>query len=498
MLAGAGQLDREVNWVVASRSRLPMFQGIRGNDLAVLSTEVMRLADPDRTFAEVVRALAATGVAGILVLELPDEAGIQAAERGGLPLLYYPAEAALLREVEQEVLRYIVNRREQLQQRAREFFRRFAEVALHDSRPDPVVRELAEITGKAAILTDPLGRVLGVSGGTGTFDLERVTLPPQVRPEGTVQRVELAELADPVYLAPIPGPTGPQGFLILAPADGGDRDLEETALAQAATAIAAVLGRQRPDTDRVRVSLLEELLTGRPVSYDLIRAQARRIGYDLDGRLAVAVVEVEGNGADFGRMLSGGLRFAGRPLLAAPYQGKLTVILPAVDGQLITAAEGVRQAVAERVGGQAFVGVGRPYAELRDLSRSYREACRALGLARKLGLANRPVLFDRLGFFRLLTILADEFPAEVRSFVDETLGKLAEYDRENRSDLVETLRVCLESNLNVSEAAEKLHVHRNTLLYRLRRVEEISGWNLENPDSRLALHLAVKLLDLLD
>ncbi len=475
-----------------------MFQGIRGHDLAVLSIEVMRLADPDRTFAEVVRALVATGVAGILVLELPDEAGIQAAERSSLPLLYYPAEAALLREVEQEVLRYIVNRREQIQQRARDLFRRFAEVALQDSRPYPVVRQLAEITGKAAILTDPLGRVLAVSGGAGSFDLERVTLPPQVRPEGGVQRAELAELADPVYLAPIPGPAGPLGFLILAPADGSDRDLEETALAQAATAVAAVLGRQRPDTDRVRVSLLEELLTGRPVSYDLIRAQARRIGYDLDGRLAVAVVELEADGADFGRVLSGGLRFAGRLLLAAPYQGKLTVIVPALDGQLITVAETVRQAVAERVGGQVFIGVGRPYTELRELGRSYREACRALGLARKLGLTNHPVLFERLGLFRLLTIVADEFPAEAHSFVNETLGKLVDYDRENRSDLVTTLRVCLESNLNVSEAAERLHVHRNTLLYRLRRVEEISGWNLENPDSRLALHLAVKLLDLLD
>lgn len=475
-----------------------MFQGIRGNDLAVLSVEVMRLADPDRTFAEVVRALAATGVAGILVLEAPDEAGIQAAERSGLPLLHYPAEAALLREVEQEVLRYIVNRREQLQQRARELFRRFAEAAFQDSRPDPVVRQLAEVTGKVALLTDPLGRVLAAWGGAAGLELERVTLPPELRPEGGPRRVNLAELADPVYLAPISGPGGLQGFLILAPADGGDRDLEETALAQAATAVAAVLGRQRPDADRVRANLLDELLAGRPVSYDLIRAQARRIGHDLDGKLAVAVVEVDGDGADFGRMLSGDLRFAGRLLLAGPYQGKLTVILPAVDGQLITVAEAVRQAVAERTKGRAFVGVGRPYAELRELSRSYREARRALGLARKLGLADRPVLFERLGIFRLLTILADEFPAEARTFVDETLGKLVEYDRQNRSDLVETLRVALESNLNVSEAAERLHVHRNTLLYRLHRVEEISGWNLENPDSRLALHLAVKLYDLLD
>ncbi len=485
--------------MVASRSRLPIFQGIRGSDLAILSGEVMRLADPDRTLAEVVRALAATGVAGLLLLDPPDEAGIRAAERHGLPLLYYPAEPALLREVEQEVLRYLVNRRDQLQQKARELFRRFAEAALQDSRPDPVIRHLADVTGKLALLTDPLGRVLTLAGDqTGSLELDRVTLPPDLRAEAGVQRVNLAEMADPAYVAAVPGPAGPHGFLILAPVGGGDRDLDETALTQAATAIAAVLGRQRPDTDRVRSALLDELLNGRPVSYDLVRAQARRAGYELDGRLAVAVIDLETPEADAGRALAGGLKFAGRPLLAAPYQGKLTVVLPAPNGQVTVAAETVRQTVAERVGGHAYMGVGRPCAELRELARSHREARRALTLARKLGLTERPVLFERLGLFRLLTILADEFPAEARSFVDETLGKLVEYDRANRSDLVETLRVCLESNLNVSEAAGRLHVHRNTLLYRLRRVEEISGWNLEDPDSRLALHLAMKLHDLID
>lgn len=476
-----------------------MFQGIRGNDLAVLSVEVMRLADPDRTLAEVVRALAATGVAGILVLEPPDQAAVDAADRSGIPLLYYPAEATLLRELEQEILRYIVNRRDQLQQKARELFRRFAEAALQDSRPDPVVRHLADVTGKLVLLTDPLGRVLSLAGDQGgSLGLARVTLPPGLRAEGGIQRLSLEELADPVYVMPVGGSPGPQGFLILAPADGGDRDLEETALAQAATALAAVLGRRQADTDRVRVALIDELLNGRPASPDLVRAQARRAGYELEGRLAVALVDVEGGDADTGRALAGGLKFAGRPLLAAVYQGRVTVILPAAGGQVVTAAESIRQAVAERVASRTFIGVGRAYAELRELGRSYREARRALGLARKLGLADRPVLFERLGLFRLLMTLADEYPAEARSFVDETLGKLIEYDRENRSDLVETLRVCLESNLNISEAAEKLHVHRNTLLYRLRRVEEISGWNLENPDSRLALHLATKLHDLID
>lgn len=68
---------------------------------------------------------------------------------------------------------------------------------------------------------------------------------------------------------------------------------------------------------------------------------------------------------------------------------------------------------------------------------------------------------------------------------------LVEHDRERRSDLVKTLKVYLDAGANASEAADRLFLHRNSMLYRLSRVEKLTGLNLKDPRARLALQLGL-------
>lgn len=68
---------------------------------------------------------------------------------------------------------------------------------------------------------------------------------------------------------------------------------------------------------------------------------------------------------------------------------------------------------------------------------------------------------------------------------------LVEHDRERRSDLVKTLRVYFDTGSNASEAADRLFLHRNSMLYRLARVEKLTGLNLKDPRARLALQLGL-------
>ncbi len=65
------------------------------------------------------------------------------------------------------------------------------------------------------------------------------------------------------------------------------------------------------------------------------------------------------------------------------------------------------------------------------------------------------------------------------------------YDREHNSDLVRTLRVFFAANANVSEAADRLYLHRNSLPYRLARVQELTGLDLKDHRARLALQLGL-------
>ncbi len=72
---------------------------------------------------------------------------------------------------------------------------------------------------------------------------------------------------------------------------------------------------------------------------------------------------------------------------------------------------------------------------------------------------------------------------------------LAVHDRERRGDLVRTLRVYLAAGANASEAADRLYLHRNSMLYRLARVGNLTGLDLRDPRARLALELGLLALE---
>lgn len=72
---------------------------------------------------------------------------------------------------------------------------------------------------------------------------------------------------------------------------------------------------------------------------------------------------------------------------------------------------------------------------------------------------------------------------------------LEEYDRERRSDLMRTLRVYFATGANASEAADRLFLHRNSMLYRLARIEKLTGLDLKDNRARLALQLGLLFAD---
>lgn len=89
----------------------------------------------------------------------------------------------------------------------------------------------------------------------------------------------------------------------------------------------------------------------------------------------------------------------------------------------------------------------------------------------------------------VLPLLADD---AVRAFADGLLRALREHDEKGRGDLVASLRAWLARHGQWDAAAADLGVHRHTLRYRMRRVEEILGRSLDDADVRMELWLALK------
>lgn len=99
--------------------------------------------------------------------------------------------------------------------------------------------------------------------------------------------------------------------------------------------------------------------------------------------------------------------------------------------------------------------------------------------------------FRQLGIFRYIEILMEKRRQD--SFEHPVLEKLQKYDQEHKTMLLQTLESYINHDSNINEAAKKLHIHINTLTYRLKRITEISGIDLKNTNQKVSLFLELKM-----
>ena len=94
----------------------------------------------------------------------------------------------------------------------------------------------------------------------------------------------------------------------------------------------------------------------------------------------------------------------------------------------------------------------------------------------------------------LEALLASLGPAErLRAFCEARLGSVRAYDRAHGAQLVETLDAYFAAGRSLSAAAQRLHTHRNTVLYRLRRIEALAQVKLRDPQMELELQVALRI-----
>jgi purine catabolism regulator len=161
-----------------------------------------------------------------------------------------------------------------------------------------------------------------------------------------------------------------------------------------------------------------------------------------------------------------------------------------VETVVATVSEDLNTAVSLQSSSEVVsIGIGRPQPGIEGIRRSHQEARQALTLGRRIQGAGHVTAFEQLGIYRL--IFAAEHLPELPLFLEEALGPLISYDQVHGAELIKTLEAFFQANCSPKEAASLLHVHRNTVLYRLDRIAEITHLDLNAADVRLRLHLAL-------
>lgn len=187
------------------------------------------------------------------------------------------------------------------------------------------------------------------------------------------------------------------------------------------------------------------------------------------------------------------------PLIVFPFQDQIVVLLE--DGKdctnsernncVLVAAKQIAKIIEKHISHcQISIGIGKWYRDTTFLNKSYQEAAQALQFG-KTWFENRTIFhINDLGVLRLLVHIHQEI---LFDYCQEYLSVLLDSDRQHGTDFIHTLKVYIQHQGIISEVSEALFVHPNTLRNRIKKIEELTGINLQDPEDFMNLMVALKL-----
>ncbi|MCQ9134540.1 PucR family transcriptional regulator [Streptomyces hilarionis] len=508
VLAGGERLDRTVRWVHAGE--VPHIASLlKGGEL--LLTTGYGLGTRPAEQRAFVRTLAERGIAA-LVIELGPRfdrlpaALVETARTTGLPLVQLHREVAFV-TVTEEIHTEIVNGHYALLQQAEEVHRRCTHALLDGGGIPQVLGILADFGDNPVFLETTDGRLL-YAAGEGPQGAD----PLQVW-EGLRGPHKDASPPAGSVLVDVPG-SGPgagavRARLVQLPVRGPLAPVHRIAAERAAGVLAVVLMQARQEEElaaRGRGDFLTDLAEGRIAAEDA-PAQARVLGFRPAAGPLLPVVMRLGDGISPGggwavlaRAVAEELTSLGVPVLLGvrPVEGRVPVLLG-------LRSESERPAVADRVAAALRAGVERagmqrpgaaPPVVVVGMAGGWAAASAGLAHAAETataadGLPDRP-WYDarRLDIDLLLWRLRDH--RDLAAFVERAIGPVREHDRRSRPPLLPTLETYLAHAGRKAETARELHLNRQTLYNRLARIGELLGTDLDDPQTVLALSLALR------
>jgi purine catabolism regulator len=517
LVAGVGGLERRVTWACRMRARLPAFESVHGGELALLSLQQLRRLD--ETLPHLLRSLHKEGVAAVAVAAASIEAlgneACSTADQFHLPLILLPPLAPL-QEVEREVITFVVSFRSEIERKATEIAHQLMQLSAQGAGVKGICEQLARSCNRWVIVQDAEQQIRFKATPPSVTPGDATSLPIPLTDEALLKQ-GLVQVAVPILIR-----HEAVGYLSLIGTDDFDY-LERLILGQVAPILALEFARERERSEvegRYHLEAFMDVLQGNYQQPEEMLTRARLLGYDLTTPQVVVAYEISPSEpepavgsilAQWNRRLRDELLRAWPSCWTMSEPRRVIALLPLSpeegmaereresENSIFIRLERVHARMQQNRNGNYGApysgGMGHIAKNLQGIPQSLREAQQALEIGRRLFGEGQIHSFARLGIYRLLFHLHEQ--DELVDFYQETLGPLINQDSHSNNALIETLGEYFRCNGNLSETARAMHLHRNSLLYRLGRIEEILGRSLEDSELRLSLQIALKIRHLL-
>jgi sugar diacid utilization regulator len=407
---------------------------------------------------------------------------------------------------------------------------------------------VSELLGRPVVVEDPVGRLMSSHPSEEPNALRtlleehnlRASRSSGVEETRRERRDRYARLPDGYLSVPVERWRTPNGELFWTPLGTGTpagylwMDLGEKPLGPedvvllywARRVLETELGKERIRLETelgVRGDFVDDLINGHYGSVELLLQRAGYLDADLSEGALVMVVDID----DFARYLerrkpkepaiqelkrrlADAVRLQARQLfsnfLLGPRSDNVILFLGPSDNETPQDLPELAQRLASNVQRYAkgllpdltvSVGIGRYKRDPALLPDAYSEAEVALEIGHRIHSPSSVSTFEGTGTYKLLFRVLQENPEELQTFYAETLEPVVLYDSRYGTELVHTLITYLENDASTVKTATGLFAHRHTIRYRLDRVGELTGLDVDKSKDREQLTLGIKAMQLL-
>lgn len=521
IISGEGLLDRAVTWTTVIHPEDDITsKSVQKHELILFAP----VNNPPRAHSdsELVHWSAKVRAAAMIFSAAVNPTALAEAKSYNLPVLTLP-DNIRIRDVEKTIISLLVYRKGQIERRGTQIYRQLTQISSRNEGMNELIGAMARLTKKAVIIHDkrlhPLSHKLqpqfvDIWDDVELFLKKQDNLPVElhdrhrvvdVDPPVLMQALPIAGMAR--LVAPIITSNIGRGYLSIIGREGDLDEIDQLVCEHGAAACALEMAKQKAINEtekRLRGTFLDRLLLG-DVSLQEAVHQGERFNHDMTQTHLAFVLSWRGENQPSLRRLETIVNTvityerAAALVWIRETEGEVVVFHATDFEDPIDSSMELSLAFSKEINEQypqnrVAIGLGQVARDINIWRASYRDAVRAMELAERLQ-TDIPLFIGDLGVYQLILSLSDR--DKLSDFCEHTLGLLTDYDMRQKADLIKTLEAFFNCHGNLSQAATSLIVHRNTLLYRMNRINEIAGIDLNRPETRLALHLALTIRRLL-
>jgi purine catabolism regulator len=529
--------DRNVRWI--SAMEMPVENFVR-KDEVVLSTAIGCGHDFElfKNFVQDIINSEATALVvalGRYIFDIPKEI-IDLAEKKNFIIIEIPWEVRFSSIIE-DVIKKLNDRHYKELKRSEMVQQELLKLILREEKLDHISQFIESKIGSTIFITDRTGMIQAKSKSQKIIQKWEGLVLDGIVPTRKVasilthdpmfQKFQVIEIEDQRLLQlPILDVTGEEQshlYVILPDDVSLETFLTEyrvNVLEHSVTTIALWFSRKNAIEDtkvRLRSDFVQELVKGEFVSWDQANSRAKLLGYNIKQPYLCMVGFPENLKAlfhkrkhdydSFEQWLDSMINYMEEEFSYAAQTMKKEIMMTYYGEQLIIflnispdnkneSANNFLDLVERRLRNllpEVILswGIGNYYEDISGFKKSYQDAKVALDIGRKKKGPGYRVLYENTIVDRVLLSLAAN--AEMKEVIEATISPIVEYDEQRNMDLINTFTAYNQYHGNVSQTARALNLHRQSLLYRLRKIETLTGRSLIDPDDLFLLDLSIKI-----